>query len=340
MILNLRGIVAEIETFFDFKIRKSTGISRYLNPPSWDKSIILTGDNIYKPLKIWLILCPILLSLTKTLPISIDMSLIKISIGKEFEIPFSWKMSFISAFFLFTSILIQKALIPDFLITHKKSLKLMPETIDKNILTKEYIKYALGGIPYDIYIRRLSCHRSINGSYSSGTHNDFQIKEGDILSNLVVMDGAILAPMELLAFRLSSSDQWKSIVDSSKFFYFNSKLIDKNNKPVMTDHTLDILSKIGTSIIELDNQGLKEVCENNDYLCSNMIDKTYPILFGHITMRENYENDIFSYLYDKYNNYNCIGRLLFWATYIIGFIIGFYVLFSLIIDGFFIIFNL
>ena len=160
----IRQRVIRIENFFG-RLDEAGGLKRWFFPPYWHTAKPLMSDGIFRLIKYWIIVCPLIVAIVSSFPVEITFPEgFKIEIGDGFVVPFSFKLSFVSALLLMAGLACYKLRCPSFIQKHEARFNDFPDTLTDTDFLAEYREFSLGSLPRTISIEGKEPLKRVHGA--------------------------------------------------------------------------------------------------------------------------------------------------------------------------------
>jgi hypothetical protein len=176
------------------------GIKRWFFPPYWHAAKPLVSDGVFRLIKYWLIVCPLIVAVVSSFPVEITLPEgFHLEIGGNFVVPFSFKLSFVSALFLMAALACYKLRCPSFIQKHEARFDGFPDTLTNTDFLAEYREFSLGNLPRSITIHGKTPLKRVHGSSFSAENLIIDSKDNQASNVLTDKD------LEALCHLLESS---------------------------------------------------------------------------------------------------------------------------------------
>jgi len=327
--LNLRVIGASIETWFDFRLRMSDKWYGALYPPPWHKTMGEVSDKLFKVAQYWMIVLPILVGITATLPVVIRVPGFEVSFGGNLSFTNSFRASFISGALLIFASIVRYLFLPSFVSLYPRSFVELPVDLTKAQLDASYKRFCNSCLPPKVKIGEVVIRRRFYGSYDSDYVNVLTRQDGTTWEFPVADSLGVFA---YLMWRCSSSKQWKAFLECNEHFVYQSNWrASKEGESVFPESLLEQVSSDGISIMDVQEVGLHELTQQIVFPKQTL--NIFMMTYGCSRLKDGKEIGCYESLYDFWDNSNNSARALFWFLYISGISVGVYVAIGFAVSG-------
>jgi len=311
-------LAIRIENFFG-RLDESGGLNRWFFPPYWHAAKPFVSDGIFRLIKYWIIVCPLIVAIVSSFPVEVTFPEgFKVVVGGNFVVPFSFKLSFVSALLLMASLACYKVRCPSFIQKHEARFSAFPDTLTNTDFLAEYREFSLGGLPRTITIEgKVPLRRVHGGAYFTENllikGRDNQAFHARAANSLTEED---LRALCLLLEASSSHAQFERI--SRAHFIL----------PSLSGHAEK--SKRGYFLAD-DGGGVAAFFQDQKY--KDVENSLKLLLWPDLSVQKDFRNTAFTALYFSEAKSRSVSRLVFWLMYTAGAVTGLIVLVQLITRG-------
>ncbi len=314
-----RQCAIRIENFFG-RLEEAGGLKRWFFPPYWHTAKPLVSDEIFRLIKYWIIVCPLIVAVVSSFPVEITFPEgFKVKVGAGFVVPFSFKLSFVSALLLMAALACYKLRCPSFIQKHEARFNDFPDTLTNTNFLAEYREFCLNGLPRTITIEGKDTLRRIHGSpyfnenlvISDKNNENFHARASNTLTE---------SDLRALSLLLETSSSHAQLERISRSYLIEPLITERSQKGKKNGYVLPNGAGGCQLFFELDKY--KEIRNSLMFL-----------LWPDLSVAENVRIKSYTALYYSEAKTRSVSRLIFWLLYLSGALTGLVVLAQLITRG-------